>query len=50
MDDAGTTESHGIETRSIDYASADERLGKVIKRGKFWFLGNFQFYSIALGL
>jgi len=39
----------GVETRSIDHIPADERHGKVIDHGKFWFLSNFQFYSIALG-
>jgi len=39
----------GVEARSIDYVPAAERHGKVIDHGKFWFLSNFQFYSIALG-
>jgi NCS1 family nucleobase:cation symporter-1 len=41
--------SLGVEARSIDYVPVAERHGKVIDHGKFWFLSNFQFYSIALG-
>ncbi len=28
---------------------ANERHGSVVDHGKFWFLSNFQFYSIAIG-
>ncbi len=38
-----------IETRSIDYVPEDERHGKVWQQGPFWFLGNFQFFTIAIG-
>ncbi|AYQ92236.1 MULTISPECIES: purine-cytosine permease family protein [Burkholderia] len=38
-----------IETRSIDYVPDSERHGKVIDQGPFWFLGNFQFFTIAIG-
>ena len=38
-----------IEARSIDYVPADERHGKVWQQGPFWFLGNFQFFTIAIG-
>ncbi len=36
----------GIEQRSIDYVPEDERHGKVWHQGPFWFLGNFQFFTI----
>lgn len=39
----------GIESRSIDYVPAHERHGTVAAQGPFWFLGNFQFFTIALG-
>jgi len=39
----------GIETRSIDYVPEAERHGKVSTQGPFWFLGNFQFFTIAIG-
>ena len=38
-----------IETKSIDYISAHERHGRVIDQVPFWFLGNFQFFTIAIG-
>ncbi|CUR54873.1 putative NCS1 family transporter [metagenome] len=38
-----------IETRSIDYVPDSERHGKVWQQGPFWFLGNFQFFTIAIG-
>lgn len=38
-----------IEHRSIDYVPEDERHGRVINQGPFWFLGNFQFFTIAIG-
>lgn len=39
----------GIETRSIDYVPNRERHGKTIDQIKFWFLGDFQFFTIAMG-
>jgi purine-cytosine permease-like protein len=39
----------GIESRSIDYVPQHERHGKVAHQGPFWFLGNFQFFTIAIG-
>lgn len=39
----------GIEKRSIDYVPASERHGRVADQGPFWFLGNFQFFTIAIG-
>ena len=38
-----------IETKSIDYVAAHERHGRVIDQVPFWFLGNFQFFTIAIG-
>jgi len=38
-----------IETKSIDYVGAHERHGRVIDQVPFWFLGNFQFFTIAIG-
>jgi len=38
-----------IEVRSIDYVPASERHGHVRDQGPFWFLGNFQFFTIAIG-
>lgn len=45
-------ESHarpGIETRSIDWVPDGERHGKVWHQGPLWFLGNFQYFTIAVG-
>ena len=38
-----------IERRSIDYVPENERHGKVWHQGPFWFLGNFQFFTITIG-
>ncbi|MFG1934244.1 purine-cytosine permease family protein [Mycobacterium sp. NPDC048908] len=38
-----------IETRSIDYVPDEERHGKVSHQGPFWFVGNFQPFTLALG-
>ncbi|MGY4651436.1 nucleobase:cation symporter-1, NCS1 family [Mycobacterium sp. URHB0021] len=38
-----------IETRSIDYVPDTERHGKVSHQGPFWFVGNFQPFTLALG-
>ncbi len=38
-----------VETRSIDYVPNNERHGRVADQGPFWFLGNFQFFTIAIG-
>ena len=39
----------GIETRSIDWVPEHARHGTVADQGKFWFLGNFHFFTIAIG-
>ena len=38
-----------LEARSIDYVPAAERHGRLIDQGPFWFLGNFHFFTIAIG-
>lgn len=38
-----------IEVRSIDFVPEDERHGRVTDQGLFWFLGNFHFFTIAIG-
>jgi purine-cytosine permease-like protein len=38
-----------IEHKSIDYIAEHERHGRVIDQGPFWFLGNFHFFTIAIG-
>ncbi|HET6732725.1 purine-cytosine permease family protein [Mycobacterium sp.] len=38
-----------IESRSIDYVPDSERHGKVGHQGPFWFVGNFQPFTLALG-
>jgi nucleobase:cation symporter-1, NCS1 family len=38
-----------IEHKSIDYVSEAERHGRVIDQAPFWFLGNFHFFTIAIG-
>jgi nucleobase:cation symporter-1, NCS1 family len=38
-----------IEVRSIDWVPEEERHGKIWQQGPFWFLGNFQFFTLALG-
>jgi purine-cytosine permease-like protein len=39
----------GIEVRSIDYVPLRERHGRVGDQARFWFLGNFHFFTIAIG-
>jgi NCS1 family nucleobase:cation symporter-1 len=40
----------GIEVRSIDYVPENERHGKISHQGPFWFLGNFQPFTLSIGL
>ncbi len=48
---AGTTSrTSRVEVRSIDYVPASERHGKTWRQGPFWFLGNFQPFTLSLGL
>lgn len=39
----------GIEAHSIDYIPTRERHGTTLKQALFWFMPNFNFFSIALG-
>jgi purine-cytosine permease-like protein len=39
----------GIERRSIDFVPHAERHGRAADQGIFWFLGNFHFFTIAVG-
>lgn len=39
-----------IESRSLDWVPTSERHGKVWRQGPFWFLGNFQPFTVAIGL
>ncbi len=38
-----------IESRSIDYVPVSERHGMVWQQGPFWFMGNFQPFTITIG-
>jgi len=38
-----------IEDKSIDYVPERERHGRVIDQVPFWFLGNFHFFTVAIG-
>lgn len=38
-----------IESRHIDYVPESERHGKVSAQGPFWFLGNFQPFTVSIG-
>jgi len=38
-----------IEDKSIDYVPESARHGRVIDQAPFWFLGNFHFFTIAIG-
>ncbi len=44
------TSLSAIESRHIDYVPESERHGKVWRQGPFWFLGNFQTFTLAIGL
>lgn len=46
---AATGGATSIETHSIDYIPAHERHGTVMGQALFWFMPNFNFFSIALG-
>jgi nucleobase:cation symporter-1, NCS1 family len=39
----------GIESHSIDFIPEDERHGRVMDQGLFWFVSNFQFFAVAIG-
>ncbi len=42
--------SGGIESRSIDWVPENERHGRVAAQGPFWFLGNFQPFTVGIGV
>ncbi|MEV5740722.1 cytosine permease [Microbispora rosea] len=46
---APSASTGAIEVRSIDYVPESERHGKVWHQGPFWFCGNFQPYTVAIG-
>ncbi|MCQ4044882.1 purine-cytosine permease family protein [Streptantibioticus rubrisoli] len=41
--------SMAIESRSIDWVPDEERHGRVWHQGALWFLGNFQYFTVAVG-
>jgi purine-cytosine permease-like protein len=46
---AAASADWAIERNSIDYVPESERHGRVIEQLPFWFLGNFHFFTIAIG-
>ena len=44
------TVTAGIESRSIDWVTEGERHGRVAAQGPFWFLGNFQPFTVGIGI
>ena len=44
------TTPSSIETRSIDWVPENERHGSVAAQGPFWFLGNFQPFTVGIGV
>jgi len=40
--------SSAIESRHLDYVPEQDRHGKVWRQGPFWFLGNFQPFTVAI--
>ena len=45
---SSTVASSAIEGRHLDYVPEGERHGKVWRQGPFWFLGNFQPFTVAI--
>jgi purine-cytosine permease-like protein len=43
-----TKGASAIESRHLDYVPNEERHGKVWRQGPFWFLGNFQPFTVAI--
>lgn len=41
--------AEAIEVRSIDHVPFGERHGRLWQQGPFWFLGNFQPFTVAIG-
>ena len=46
---AAVSADWSMERHSIDYVPERERHGRVIDQLPFWFLGNFHFFTIAIG-
>lgn len=44
------TSSTLVEARSLDWVPTSERHGRVGMQGPFWFMGNFQPFTLAIGL
>jgi purine-cytosine permease-like protein len=49
-DDRSVAVPRGVEARSIDWVPDSERHGRVWTQGPFWFLGNFQPFTVGIGL
>jgi purine-cytosine permease-like protein len=45
----GHNPGFGIEEHSIDYIPAKDRHGAIWRQGPFWFLGDFNFFTVAMG-
>jgi nucleobase:cation symporter-1, NCS1 family len=50
MDSEVRARTGAAESRSIDYVPRSERHGAVWRQGPFWFLGNFQPFTVAIGM
>lgn len=50
LSERSTSVVGGIESRSIDWVPDDERHGRVWMQGPFWFLGNFQPFTVGIGI
>jgi NCS1 family nucleobase:cation symporter-1 len=46
--DSKVNKSSAIESRHLDYVPEQDRHGKVWRQGPFWFLGNFQPFTVAI--
>ena len=43
------SKASAVETRHIDYVPESERHGVLWRQGPFWFLGNFQPFTVGIG-
>ena len=50
VSERGPAVAGGIESRSIDWVPENERHGRVWMQGPFWFLGNFQPFTVGIGI
>ena len=46
--ESNANKSSAIESRHLDYIPEQDRHGKVWRQGPFWFLGNFQPFTVAI--